>query len=179
MSNFDTAILTVLKHEGFYSNDPHDPGGPTKYGISLRYLQSLGDLNHDGFLDGDFNEDGRVNSEDIRYMTQADALVLYRVQWWDRHQYEKIINQQIATKVFDLAVNMGAKQAHKCLQRALRSTCNVILLEDGILGEKTFSAVNNANPNELLSALRSEAAGFYRSLNKPRYLTGWLNRAYE
>ena len=32
--NFDKAFELVIGHEGGYSNNPKDPGGETKYGIS-------------------------------------------------------------------------------------------------------------------------------------------------
>lgn len=179
MSNFNTAVLTVLKHEGGYVNDPQDTGGATNHGISLRFLKAVGDLDNNGFLDGDFDLDGHVDVHDISKMTQDDAINIYRHHWWDKYQYDRIINQSIATKVFDLAVNMGAKQAHICLQRAVRSACGVELLEDGVLGIKSIAAINNAPQSELLAAFRSEAASFYRSLNRPRYLNGWLKRAYN
>lgn len=35
---FRYAVEVVLRHEGGYVNDPHDPGGETKYGISKRCL---------------------------------------------------------------------------------------------------------------------------------------------
>ncbi len=34
MARFEKAIGTILEHEGGYVNDPADPGGETKYGIS-------------------------------------------------------------------------------------------------------------------------------------------------
>ncbi|MDX1901873.1 MAG: glycosyl hydrolase 108 family protein [Gammaproteobacteria bacterium] len=179
MSNFDTAILTVLRHEGLYVNDPQDAGGATNYGVSLRWLKSIGDLNSDGFLDGDLDHDGDVDLFDVKNMTRDDAIKLYRQYWWDNFPYEKIVNQLIGTKLFDLAVNMGSKPSHKCLQRAIRAASGLHLLEDGILGTKSLEAINAANADTLLAAYRSEAAGFYRSLNKPKYIEGWLNRAYS
>jgi len=179
MSNFDTAILTVLEHEGVFVNDAHDPGGATKYGVSLQWLQSIGDLDNDGFLDGDFDHDGDVDVEDIKKLQKDDAIKLYRLHWWNKFQYEKIINQSLATKTFDFAVNMGSKQSHKCLQRAVRAAAGIRLIDDGILGTQSLQAINNINPLILIAAYRSEAAGFYRALNKPRYIDGWLNRAYS
>lgn len=173
MSNFDTAVLTVLKHEGRLVNDVSDPGGITNYGISLRFLQNLEGLK------GDFDHDGDVDAEDIKVLSQDDAANLYRLHWWDKYQYERVINQSVATKLLTLSVNMGAISAHKSLQRAIRSSSGVVLLDDGFLGSKSIFALNETNPSELLCAYRSEAAGFYRSLNKPKYINGWLNRAYE
>lgn len=57
MSNFDTAIITVLRHEGLFVNDSDDAGGATHYGVSLRWLKSIGDLDNDGFVDGDLDHD--------------------------------------------------------------------------------------------------------------------------
>ena len=34
MEEFNRAVKKVLHHEGGYVNDPSDPGGETKYGIS-------------------------------------------------------------------------------------------------------------------------------------------------
>ena len=33
--NYDRELAEVLEQEGGYSNDPGDPGGPTKYGITI------------------------------------------------------------------------------------------------------------------------------------------------
>jgi len=178
MTKFETALQTVFKHEGAFVDHPQDPGGATHYGVSLRWLKSLGDSNADGILDGDFTEDGNVDVADIKAMTKEQAQTLYQTQWWDKYGYEKIEDVTLATKVFDFAINMGAKQAHKCLQRALRAAAGAIVNDDGILGPLTLTAINQINPDLLLVALRSEAAGFYRSLNKHEFIKGWLNRAY-
>lgn len=181
MSNFEAAISVVLLHEGFYVNDASDPGGATNFGISLRWLKDIGDTDGDGFLDGDIDHDGDVDVEDIKKMQKPDAIKLYRTHWWDKYGYVSISDNDIATKTFDFAINMGSKQAHKCLQRAVRSASptKTILEDDGALGAKSFYAVNQCNPQFLLCALRSESAGFYRGLNKPKYINGWLNRAYS
>lgn len=172
MSCFELAIETVLEHEGFYSNDPDDRGGPTKYGISLRYLKLTGQ--------GDFNQDGDIDEQDVKQMTLQKAKQLYYKDWWVRYGYHRIRHQGVATKVFDLAVNMGAKQAHKRVQRAVWAVMGEpdCLQDDGILGPVTLKAINGIEGKQLLPPLRSEAAGFYRSLNQPKFLRGWLNRAY-
>jgi len=42
MSTFETAWPTILRHEGGYCNNANDLGGPTKYGLSLRWLKAQG-----------------------------------------------------------------------------------------------------------------------------------------
>ena len=97
--------------------------------------------------------------------------------WWSREGYGAIEQQEVATKVFDLSVNMGGKAAHLCLQRACRA-CGWRLNEDGKLGPKTLNAANLAGPC-LLVALRSEAAGWYRDLDRKEFENAWVERAYS
>ncbi len=117
--------------------------------------------------------------------TSDQAKALYRRAFWDRHGYAAF-HLTVATKVFDLSVNMAPRQAHRCLQRACRAAkaCEVPLVDDGLLGAKTRAAVAAAGEVRILIALRSEAAGFYRLLaaknpTRERFLAGWLNRAYD
>ena len=165
MSNaFERAVAATLKREGGYVHDPDDPGGETKFGISKRSYPDL----------------------DIKRLSEDDAKGIYRRDFWDRYGYGRIGELQIAAKVFDLAVNMGPKAAHRIAQRALKSVDRRVE-EDGILGPKTLAALNGAgkaNTAALVAALRSEAGGQYRLLVainawKIKYLRGWLIRAYS
>lgn len=56
-----------------YTNDPRDPGGPTKYGVALNF--NLGTI-------PDKNGDGKITALDVRMMEEADALVIYRDRYW-------------------------------------------------------------------------------------------------
>lgn len=181
-AKFDAAIRVVFHHEGFWSDDPADPGGPTVWGVSLRYARTIGDRDGDGFADLDLDRDGDVDAADLRRLSAEQALALYRAEWWDRYGYGRLADD-VAFKLFDYAVNMGAAQAHKVAQRAARAVSPDRLIEDGVLGKRTIAALNGANHLGLTAALRSEAAGFYRSLvaRNPalaRFEGGWLNRAY-
>jgi len=180
MASFEKAIPLILLHEGGYINHPNDPGGATNFGISLRFLR--------GFpSEGDFNRDGRVDAEDIINMTRDQASQLYRRHWWDRYQYGRINDQTIATKVFDLAVNMGADRAHRLLQSALNKTFMLRLSVDGILGNASFSVINAVMDGDeeqrLLTAYANEAWEFYQRLIERNptlgvFRTGWRNRAF-
>ena len=160
---FRRAVEFVLKHEGGYVNDPQDPGGETKYGISKRSYPHL----------------------DIRALTEDQAVAIYRKDWWERYGYDRIESVDVAAKVFDLAVNMGATAAHRCLQRALHACGQRHVKVDGVIGPQTIGAANTVNPPEmLLAALRAEAAAHYRSLidhnpSLERFRKGWENRAYS
>lgn len=179
MSVFAIAIATILSHEGLYSNHKSDRGGETAYGISLRYIKSESDANKSALDDFDFNNDGTVNGKDIRKMSKQQAIDIYKSYWWDKYKYSSINSQALATKVFDLSINMGHKQAIIALQRAVRAVTGNKMADDGDLGPITLAVVNNIDANLLLVALRSEAAGIYRSIGQKEFINGWLNRAYS
>lgn len=179
---FRLAVDIVLKHEGYYSNDADDRGGATKYGISLKFLQGLKDSDNDGYLDGDLNFDGIVDINDIRSLSPQDAVDLYYFEFWVKDQFDRL-PYFLSPKLFDLAVNMGTQQANKLVQRAIKA-CGLPLDDDGIIGPRTLQALKLVDKSAVLSALRSEAAGFYRYLvasgkGHSKYLNGWLNRAYS
>src|SRR5207244_1797640 len=95
---FERAVARVLGDEGGYADNPSDPGGETKFGISKREYPQL----------------------DIAALTRADAIAIYYRDWWQRYRYSELPGP-IAAKVFDLAVNIGPAHAVRCLQRALRA----------------------------------------------------------
>lgn len=176
MANFDDAIKVIFKHEGSYVDDIDDAGGVTNFGISLRYLKGE---------NIDINEDGAIDEIDIRTLTQDSAKILYKKYWWDRYNYAEITDQNVATKIFDMAINMGVEQTHVLVQRACNEVNGKLILQvDGILGAKTLQLINSLNSERLLCALRNKAANFYRLLVRrnqkyAKYIHGWLKRAAE
>lgn len=178
---FEAAVATVLRHEGHLSEHEADPGGITKWGVSLRFLQGL-DPELAREL-GDVDGDGDVDADDVRRMPRDRAIEIYRRCWWDRYRYGELPYLS-AEKIFDLSVNMGPTPAHRLAQRAVRAATGRRLVEDGILGPVSREAIRSAPADAYLAALRSEAAGFYRELvarqpARQAFLEGWLNRAYD
>lgn len=118
--NFDQAFEILIGHEGGYVNDPNDPGGETKYGISKRAYPG----------------------EDIRAMTEERAKMLYKRDYWGPSGADSLPDA-IKFDVFDTAVNAGVKTAIRMLQRAVRE------IEDGILGPRTLQAANSFGGDKL------------------------------
>lgn len=180
-SHFNQAIKTVLHHEGGFVDDPADPGGATNWGMSIRYLKQRGDLDGDGILDGDLDGDGDIDVADIKNMTREQAEHLYKTGFWDKNKLDNIKEYVIAERVFDMIVNMGPRQAVKITQRA----CNYFgkgLLVDGVIGPKTFNAVNSLDADKLIREIRFNHTKFYLDLieQKPslaKFKNGWLRRA--
>ena len=130
---------------------------------------------------GDIDGDGDIDAADIRTLTYEQTVAIYRAAFWKRYGYDRLA-LPVAAKMFDLCVNMGPKQAHRIAQRALRA-CGQMVVEDGILGPRSLTAIATVAPEMLRVSMCSEAAGFYRILciRRPelqKYLQGWLRRAY-
>lgn len=152
---FLKAIEEVLANEGGYVDDPDDPGGETKFGISRRSYPDL----------------------DIPNLTRDEAIAIYYRDWWQRYGYDRIDDQEIATELLDIAVT-NPKAAHMNLQRACRGTGGQWVEADGYIGPLTLAAINNhPSTGWLLDRFRLLNVGFYLGLNKSRYLSGWVRRA--
>ncbi len=162
---FLRAVSLVLADEGGFVDNPTDPGGATRYGISRRQHPGL----------------------DLAALTREDAIAIYFRDFWSRGRYADF-PAPVAGKLFDLAVNIGPESAARCLQRALRAAGHRVA-DDGVPGDLTVAAARAAEPQALLSALRSEAAAHYRlvaalwpggrAVAEREFLQGWLNRAYR
>jgi lysozyme family protein len=172
-SSFNLAIPYILAHEGGLSNDKNDPGGITNYGISLRYLKSE---------KMDLNRDGKYDAKDIRELTPKEAKKIYLDKWWNKYKYYNIKNQQVATKIFDMSVNMGPDRAHKLVKKAI----NAIVIEDipvdGRLDSSTINTINTLPSVHLMMVLRELQKEFYINLtvSHPRllvFLKGWVKRS--
>lgn len=142
-----------------------DAGGRTRFGIAERFHPELGDE----FFQGPAESALEVARE------------IYRSDYWRPVRGEEIKDQAVATKLLDMAVNMGVRQAIVLCQRALNAM-EFQLREDGACGSRTLSATNTASASLLLAHLRECCANFYQHLAAVRpeaqeYLHGWLTRA--
>lgn len=170
---FQYCMTIILEHEGGFSNDKRDPGSTTKWGVSLRFLRTVG-LDIDG--------DGDIDSDDIVALTKPGATLIYRKYWWNKYNYSRFAHVEIVSKVFDLAVNMGGISAHKVLQRACNTFMKTKLEVDGVLGMKSLIAANTLDATNLRQALRECAKDRYMGIIEANPAmewakNGWLNRA--
>jgi lysozyme family protein len=171
---FNQAVSVVLGHEGGYTNDPDDPGGETNFGITQTDL------------DKHAIELLLLPPIDIKNLTQIEAERFYKKFFWDKYNYNAIDSLHVATKIFDMSVDMGPQEAHKLTQRALTYCGYRKMPIDGVLGAKTLAAINRlcvvGLETDLYDELVNEATWFYENLAKEKpvlkkFLNGWLARA--
>lgn len=186
--SFDKAFQIVLGFEGGLSDNKFDKGGITKYGISLRFLESAGidtnDLDKDGITlepVGDINNDGTVDAEDIRLLTVENAKALYEQYFWKAVKADQIKEQHLATHLFDIAVNSGVKTAVILAQKALRNI-GINIEIDGVIGNKTLKALNGSllrtiNNNIVYARINHYETIIRKDPTQSIFRTGWLRRA--
>ena len=149
-TSFERAFEFLMEIEKGYVNDPRDPGGETKFGISKRAYPNL----------------------DIAALTEDDAKGIYLADYWEPCRCDEL-PPDVALAIVDCAVNQGQGIAPRILQQALKVKI------DGIIGEVTLAAVNAADPQELLIDVlswRGRRYGF--TAGTETYLRGWLRRLF-
>lgn len=164
-----------------------DPGGATRFGVSLRYALAQVKISPDLLPFFDVDHDTHVDRKDIEGLTADEAASIYFECWWKPGPYEALTPDLIAWKTFDIAVNAGPKRAALILQTALGHSGSPVAT-DGSIGPATIAAVSRQAKIDagatLLTNMRLEQADFYRGLvaQEPKlktFLKGWLNRAAD
>lgn len=151
MTGFDRAFDIVVALEGGLSDDPADPGGLTKFGIS-----------HQGFT-----------NLDIAKLTMDQAKRLYLEHYWFPAKCDRL-PWPLALLVFDAAVNQGAYAAAVLLQKALG------VRQDGAIGPRTLAAAVRADQRELCALFLADRALRYTGTrNFDRFGRGWLKRLFR
>src|SRR5688500_17842962 len=139
MAKFEDFAGKLLRLEGGYVNHPLDKGGPTKYGVILSVWQEHG---------YDKDEDGDIDAEDIKKLSEDDARYIAKKIFWDYFNADLMLNQSLAEFIVDWGYNSGRKTVAKIVQRLVSVTV------DGIVGPKTITAINTADQQKFFETLK-------------------------
>ncbi|PID95863.1 MAG: peptidoglycan-binding protein [Alphaproteobacteria bacterium] len=172
----------IVAREGGYVNDPDDPGGATKYGVTIHTARRLG---------LDLDRDGDVNARDVRALTRDQAVDIFI-----RHYFEKprinLLPEPLQPSVFDMYVSAGGN-AVKILQRLLAEFGERVTV-DGAIGPQTAQATARAFEKAgpyLIDAYGIARRNYYFRLADRRAASrkyartragrkgGWIKRAEE
>jgi len=182
MQDVSSIAKEILAREGGYVNDPDDPGGATKYGVTVHTMRRLG-------LDLDGN--GVVDAQDVQRLTRDEAEAIFVRHYFDEPRISDLPKVLHGT-VFDMQVNSGAN-AVKLLQRLL-GKMGFPTAVDGQIGPKTVDRAHRAAeaaPDHIRDAYGIERRNYYYALadRRPRSRKfarrrdggkgGWIMRAEE
>lgn len=159
--NFDDAFGLLMKSEvgdapnGGYVNNPKDPGGETKWGVTKRVAVECG-------FTGDMHD-----------LTEDTAKGIAKSEYWDKYQCD-LYDGHVAYQIFDIAYNGGPVVSF------MQKSVGVYI--DGILGPNTISAMQSYSPqSHLVDRLNSLRIKYCTSLKKlwPTFGAGWANRVAD
>ncbi|MHB8388028.1 MAG: glycoside hydrolase family 108 protein [Acidobacteriaceae bacterium] len=150
MTDYERAFADIVGVEGAYSNDPQDPGGETKFGLSKHANPDL----------------------DIKSLTLEQAQGIYAERYWKRTSCDSL-PWPLSLFVFDCAVNQGVNAAIGILQRAAGVSA------DGIIGAGTLIAIKRADQRELCAMFMALRALRYADMAEfSLYGKGWFKRLF-
>ena len=160
MSDFDTCIEKVLRHEGGYVNDKNDLGGETNLGVTKKtYTQWC------------MEQDLLV--KDMKDLTVDDVKPIYKRLFWERMMCDDL-PVGLRYFVFDFGINSGTGRAVKFLQKLAGS------VEDGAMGPKTLEAVKQQDAVHMVDDIFEMRQEFYESLDSFEHFgRGWTKRNNE
>lgn len=172
----------IVAREGGFVDDPADPGGATKYGVTIATMRRLG---------LDLNRDGKVTAEDVKRLTVDQAVAIFTDQYFRRPGIAALPDC-LQASVFDMYVNAGSN-AIRILQRLL-TEMGLACTADGVIGPKTVAAAQRAAakaPQQLADAYGIARRNYYYALADARPASrrfarrrdggkgGWILRAEE
>jgi lysozyme family protein len=159
-ANFADALRRLLAHEGGYSNHPADPGGPTKYGITI----------------GDYRRyiNPNATAADVKAMSIDAAGKIYRERYWDVMRCDDLPSG-VDYAVFDYAVNSGVGRSGKVLRRVLGLGAGNAAVTAAVV-----EAAAKPPAQEIVTTICDERLRFLKSLKTwPTFGAGWGRRVAE
>lgn len=129
----------IVAREGGFVNDPDDPGGATKYGVTIHTMRRLG---------LDLTGDGMVDVGDVRALSRAQATDIFIKHYFEKPRIAEM-PEILQPSLFDMYVNAGAN-AVRILQRLLREMGYGVTV-DGVIGPQSIQAARDAARPDAIS----------------------------
>jgi len=161
---------TILVHESpKHSLDPDDRGNwhngqlvGSKYGVTGDALAAYRGVKS-------------VTKADMAALGEAEAIDLGLKGYYHKNGIDLLPWDVVLAGVVDLSFNAGPKAAVKVLQRLCGTG------DDGDAGAGTREAYRkwrcDKSDETAMKAWTAARIAFYKSLNNPKYINGWTNRA--
>ena len=160
---FAQSLAHVLEMEGGFTDNAHDPGGPTNRGITLRVYA---DWKHIVLDDASY----AALKAELRRIPDSVACDIYLARYWTPAHCAEF-SPALAFFHFDAAVNHGVTGAMRLLQRAAGTEA------DGEIGPNTRAAIAALSIDQLLLRYAEVRRARYRVLHHFwRFGRGWLAR---
>lgn len=166
-------LATILSFEGGYVNDPRDPGGETKYGITLEVAREYG-------------YQGKLIDLSLKQAQQ-----IYTDEYINKPKFNLIleITPAVAHKLIDAGVNTGIYRSSLWFQKALNALSRngkdyPKVDEDGKIGESTINSYKKFLEKRgtikgcemIIKLIDAQQGTYYMSLKRlSDFTVGWVD----
>lgn len=159
-ADYDECLRRLLVHEGGYTNDAADPGGPTNWGVTIYDARKYWKPN--------------ATAADVKAMPKLVAQQIYRAKYWDALNCDAL-PAGVDDSVFDYGVNSGIARAGKVLRSVVG-----LPTSDWHVTAEVLAAVAKRDAKQVVIAINTERLAFLRSLKTwPTFGKGWSARVAE
>lgn len=157
-AEFEQTVELILKNEGSeYTNDANDPGGPTKYGITLKDVRLY--------------VKGNATWVDVRALDRETAVTIYYEHYW-KEMNGDALPEGLDYSVVDFAVNSGLTRAGLVLRRVVGLSGS-----DWRVTPEVIAAAKKKGVWATIQALNAERLAFLKRLGTWAYFgNGWASR---
>lgn len=187
MAEFLPAYQKTMGDEGGWANNPADGGGETYMGISRHYQPTwpgwktidaakVASGPQPPWGTAGYRLYVKVLDRKLKADPALHALVLdfYSTNFWTANLLNQVTNQDVATWLFNHAVNGGGRGI-----QWMQSAAGVVA--DGQVGPKTIAAINAADSTRLLEAAMNNAVAYRlqkvaKDPSQKQFLASWLTR---
>lgn len=163
-TDYDRALALVLRSEGLFANNAHDPGGVTMRGVTQRVYDA-------------YRKARGVAPESVRFIDQVELSAIYKRQYWDAVDGDGA-PAGIDYCLFDEAVNSGPVKSIIDLQTALAQRGLYRGKIDGQLGLLTEAGLRSVtNRASLINSICDLRLNFLHRIKTWRFFgKGWSAR---
>lgn len=153
-------LKRIIDSEGSRYTDgvhPYDPGGPTRWGITL--------------TDARLHWKRNATADDVRLMPLSVAIQIYKSKYWDALGCD-LLPAGLDYTAVDYGVNSGIGRSGRVLRRLLGLSDHTYLVDAEVL-----AAIAKRDVAALIHAMNNERLRFLQSLKIwPTYKNGWTTR---
>lgn len=155
-NTYEIAITQVFQDEGGYTNDPHDPGGPTNWGITIQDARQYWKP--------------EATAYDVQYMPKSVAEDIYVKHYATSINYNSLPSG-VDYAVLDYSINSGTSRSVRALQSIVGTP------SDGVMGPITLAACQKMHPADIINQIYDRRLAFLKGLSTwPNFGKGWTNR---
>lgn len=171
MADFKLSQGFVHKAEGGFQIDPRDRGNWTGGKIDTGILAGTNFGISAAFLSGYRNRP--VTRKEMEKLTYEEAIEIYKTKFWDSLRLGDMLDQELATLIYDCAVNQGVGTAREAMKYGIKHGGGP-LLNKVMTAKDLVDAINKLNPIVIHGLIWN-----YRKDKYPEnsvFYKGWMKR---